>query len=50
MYMRSRQEYLKVKWLIGSERKRFLGNIKTEEVKLLLNTLKTKRYICFCAV
>ena len=50
MYMRSRQEYLKVKWLqVGSERKRFLGNIKTEEVKLLLNTLKTKRYICFCA-
>ena len=34
MYMRSRQEYLKVKWLqVGSERKRFLGNIKTEEVK-----------------
>lgn len=50
LYMRSRQDYLKVKWLLtGSERKRFLGNSKTEEVKPLLATLEDKRFICFCA-
>ena len=50
LFMRSRQEFQKVKWLqLGSERKRFLGNIKTEDVKELLNKLINKRFICFCA-
>lgn len=49
-YMRSRQEYMKNKWLqAGSLRKRFLGNIKTEYVKILLKRLQRKRLICFCA-
>ena len=49
-YMRSRQEYMKNKWLqAGSQRKRFLGNIKTEYVKILLKKLQRKRLICFCA-
>lgn len=49
-YMRSRQEYMKNKWLqAGSLRKRFLGNIKTEYVKILLKKLQRKRLICFCA-
>lgn len=50
LYMRSRQEYMKNKWLqAGSQRKRFLGNIKTEYVKILLKKLQRKRLICFCA-
>ena len=49
-YMRNRQEYMKNKWLqAGSQRKRFLGNIKTEYVKILLKKLQRKRLICFCA-
>lgn len=49
MYMRSRQEFQKVKWLLtGAERKRFLGNIKSEKVKPFIEKLSTKRYICFC--
>lgn len=48
-YMRNRQEYQKVKWLLtGSERKRFLANCKTEKVKPFLRYLKEKRFICFC--
>ena len=49
-YMRSRQEYMKNKWLrVGSERKRFLGECKTEAARLLLYKLRTKRFICFCS-
>lgn len=49
-YMRSRQEYMKNKWLrVGSERKRFLGECKTETARLLLYKLRTKRFICFCS-
>ena len=48
-YFQKRQEYLKTKWLrYGSLRKRYLGELKTDKVKGLLNTLKDKRYICFC--
>ena len=49
MYMRTRQEFQKVKWLLtGAERKRFLGNIKSEKVKPFIEKLSSKRYICFC--
>ena len=48
-FLRTRQEHTKNKWLqVGSKRKRFLGESKTEEVNLLLHKLKDKRYICFC--
>lgn len=33
--------------MLGSERKRFLANLKTEIVKNLINKIKDKRYICF---
>ena len=32
----------------GLERKRFLGECKTDYVKLLLYKLRNMRYICFC--
>ena len=49
-YMSARQEFMKNKWLqVGMQRKRFLGEIKTLQVKKLLNSLKDKRFICFCA-
>jgi superfamily II DNA or RNA helicase len=34
---------------IGIQRKRFLGEVKTHIVKRLIEKLKDKRYICFCA-
>lgn len=49
-YMSCRQEYMKNKWMqIGIQRKRFLGEVKTHIVKMLIEKLKDKRYICFCA-
>lgn len=49
-YMRTRQEFVKAKWLqAGSKRKRFLGDMKTNHVKVFLNKLSRKRYICFCS-
>lgn len=49
-FFRTRQEYIKNKWLqVGSKRKRFLGECKTKDVKALLNKVKDKRFICFCA-
>lgn len=49
LYMRTRQEFQKVKWLLtGSERKRFLGNIKSDKVKPFIEKLNSKRFICFC--
>lgn len=48
-YMRSRNETFKFKWLqAGSIRKRFLGELKTDYVKLLLDKIGNKRLICFC--
>lgn len=45
-----RNEVFKNKWLqLGSQRKRFLGECKTEYIKSFLDTIKDKRYICFCA-
>lgn len=49
-FFRTRQERVKNKWLqVGSKRKRFLGECKTDAVKLLLHKIKDKRFICFCA-
>lgn len=48
-FFKTRQERVKNKWLqVGSQRKRFLGELKTREVQHLLELLKDKRYICFC--
>lgn len=49
-YMRSRSEWIKLKWLhTGSERKRFLGDCKTESLRILIHKIKDKRFICFCS-
>lgn len=48
-FFKTRQEYTKNKWLqIGSKRKRFLGECKTDITKLLLHKIQGKRFICFC--
>lgn len=49
-YMNCRQERTKNKWMqVGIQRKRFLGEIKTDAVLKLINYLDNKRFICFCA-
>lgn len=48
-FMRTRQEYLKNKWLqTASARKRLLAELKTGVLKELLERLSERRYICFC--
>ena len=48
-YMRSRNEFIKNKWLqCGSKRKVYLGLLKTEVAKGLVKKLGNKRFICFC--
>jgi len=48
-YFACGREVVKNKWLqLGTIRKRYLGELKTKEVKSLLNRLKDKRLICFC--
>ena len=48
-FFRTRQEFIKNKWLqVGSKRKRFLGESKTDAVRLLLHKIRGKRFICFC--
>lgn len=48
-YFTLRQEYIKAKWLqFGSQRKRFLGSLKTGIARQLLESLSGHRYICFC--
>lgn len=48
-YMCNRNEALKNKWLqIGSQRKVYLGLLKTQVAKEVLKKLKKKRFICFC--
>lgn len=50
MFMRTRNEGIKNKWLqAGSERKRFLGNLKENKAREVLALIQDKRYICFCA-
>lgn len=49
-FLMTRQEHTRNKWLqVGSKRKRFLGECKTDATKLLLHKLKDKRFICFCS-
>ena len=49
-YLTSRVEFLKTKWLqCGSQRKRFLGELKTKVAIELLEKIKDKRFICFCS-
>lgn len=49
-FFRTRQEFTKNKWLqVGSKRKRFLGECKTDTIRLLLRKLQNKRLICFCS-
>ena len=48
-YFLTQEERVKTKMLqTGLERKRFLGECKTDYVKLLLYKLRNMRYICFC--
>lgn len=49
LYFRTRNVGIKNKWLqLGSERKRYLGNLKDDKAKEVLSLLKGKRYVCFC--
>lgn len=49
-YLTSRVEFLKTKWLqCGSQRKRFLGELKTKVAIELLEKIKDRRFICFCS-
>lgn len=48
-FFSTRNQAIKNKWLqYGSIRKKFLGELKTKEAKKLLDSLKGKKYICFC--
>lgn len=48
-YMVERYDFIKNKWLqYGSQRKRYLGELKTPYAHMLINKLKDKRFICFC--
>lgn len=39
----------KMKWLkAGSDRKKFMGSLKTKKVKQLISKLSDKKFICFC--
>ena len=49
-YMSAKQEFMKNKWLLlGTQRKRYLGELKTRTVyNFIKDKLAGKRYICFC--
>lgn len=48
-YMRNRSIIMKNKWLqTGSQRKIFLGELKTNIVRNFLKKVINKRFICFC--
>lgn len=50
MFFRTKVEFHMTKYkLLGAERKRFMGECKTEYVKTLLQELEDMRYICFCS-
>lgn len=50
LYIRNKNEGIKNKWLqTGSQRKRYLGEMKTKTVKEFLKSLNDTRYICFCS-
>lgn len=49
-YENTRNFIIKNKWVnLGSQRKKFLGELKTENVKVLLEKLKKHRLVCFCS-
>lgn len=50
-YDRSHSEFQRTKWVnTGSQRKRFLGELKTGAVRRLIDKLpKNNRFVCFCA-
>lgn len=50
-YQLSKNQYHHNIWVnTGSQRKRYLGELKTEAVYRLLSSIpKSKRYVCFCA-
>ena len=48
-YNKNPNQFNKFRWLsLSSQRKTFLGEIKTEAVKILTNQLKDKKYLCYC--
>lgn len=49
-FMRCRQEFARNKWMLaGTERKRFLGELKTSTVSQFIKEIMPgKRFICFC--
>ena len=48
-YFRTRNKIFENKWLqIGSARKRFLAECKTDYLRVLLRKLGKRRFICFC--
>lgn len=50
MYFRTKVEFHFTKYkLLGAERKRFLGECKTNYVKTLLEEIEDMRFICFCS-
>lgn len=49
-YYLSKNMFHRNKWVgLGSERKRFLGELKTEALRRLIAKIRGKRYVCFCA-
>lgn len=49
LYMTNQQPYVYNKWMrLGNDRKKFLGELKTNSVNILLRHLHKKRLICFC--
>ena len=48
-YKRTPHPMTRLKWLrFGSERKRFMGSMKTQKAKQLASHLVNKKFICFC--
>lgn len=51
LYMRNYQPHIYNKWMrLGNDRKRFLGELKTNYINILLGKIRSskKRFICFC--
>lgn len=49
-YMLSKNAFHKNKWVnLGSQRKRFIGELKTAAARKLLSRVSDKRFVCFCA-
>ena len=50
-YQNTHNEFMHNKWVnLGSQRKRFLGELKTDYIRQLINLFpRRKRFVCFCA-